>query len=162
VLIVLGGLPGTGKTTIARALAKRLGAVHVRIDTIEQALRSAGREVGPAGYVIGYAVTADNLRLGRSVIADSVNPVPATRDAWRAVGERAAVKVVEVELICSDKAAHRDRVETRSTDIEGLQLLTWQAVVERDYEPWSRPRVVLDTARKTVDEAVAELMVSLA
>ena len=39
-LIVLGGLPGAGKTTGARALAERLKAVHVRVDTIEQALRS--------------------------------------------------------------------------------------------------------------------------
>jgi predicted kinase len=37
-LLILGGLPGTGKTTIARELARKLGVVHVRIDSIEQAL----------------------------------------------------------------------------------------------------------------------------
>jgi predicted kinase len=42
VLIILAGLPGTGKTTIARLLARRLGAVHVRIDSIEQAIRDSG------------------------------------------------------------------------------------------------------------------------
>jgi predicted kinase len=41
-LIVLRGLPGVGKTAIARELARTLGAVHLRIDSIEQALRSAG------------------------------------------------------------------------------------------------------------------------
>ncbi|PWK92360.1 AAA family ATPase [Fulvimonas soli] len=41
-LIVLAGLPGGGKTTLARALAARLGATHLRIDTIEQTLRRAG------------------------------------------------------------------------------------------------------------------------
>ncbi|MGO8655704.1 AAA family ATPase, partial [Rhizobium ruizarguesonis] len=38
-LIIVGGLPGSGNTTIARALAERLNAVHVRVDTIEQAIR---------------------------------------------------------------------------------------------------------------------------
>jgi predicted kinase len=41
-LVVLSGLPGVGKTTIARELARATGAVHVRIDAIEQALRNAG------------------------------------------------------------------------------------------------------------------------
>ena len=36
VLIILSGLPGTGKTTIARELAMAVLAVHVRIDSIEQ------------------------------------------------------------------------------------------------------------------------------
>ncbi|GKV79057.1 hypothetical protein PEC106568_42300 [Pectobacterium carotovorum subsp. carotovorum] len=37
-LIILGGLPGTGKSTIARLLASRLNAVWLRIDSIEQSL----------------------------------------------------------------------------------------------------------------------------
>ena len=33
-LIILGGLPGVGKTTIAREVARQLGAIHVRVDSI--------------------------------------------------------------------------------------------------------------------------------
>jgi len=78
-LIVLGGLPGTGKTAIARSLARRLNAVHLRIDTIEQALRSCDvlkADVGPAGYVIAYGLAEDNLRIGEIVVADSVTRCP--------------------------------------------------------------------------------------
>lgn len=159
-LIVFGGLPGSGKTTIARALARRLGAAHLRVDTIEQALRKSDvlkADVGPAGYEIAYSVAQDNLRVGRVAIADSVNPLKITRDAWRAVGEGAAVEVAEVEVICSDKAEHRRRVETRMSDIDGLKLPSWQNVVDRDYEKWDRERIVIDTATKGVDAIVEDL-----
>src|SRR5215469_17406369 len=41
-LIVFGGLPGAGKTAIAQELACELGAVYLRIDSIEQAIRASG------------------------------------------------------------------------------------------------------------------------
>ena len=90
-LIVFGGLPGTGKTTLARALARDLGATYLRIDEIEQAIRDSGlnsEEVGVSGYRVGYALAESNLRLGAAVVADSVNPLRITRLSWRSVAER--------------------------------------------------------------------------
>jgi hypothetical protein len=87
-----------------------------------------------------------------------VNPVQATRDAWLDVARRAGVRVSEVEVICSDPVEHRRRVETRTADIEGHQLPTWQAVVERHYESWERPHVVVDTALLGVHEQVTALL----
>jgi predicted kinase len=101
-LIVFGGRSGTGKTRLSRALAQRLGAVHLRIDTVEEAIiASNGLPVGDAGYQVGYAVAEDNLRLGRVVIADAVNPLEATRDAWRDAAARAGVPSVEIEQFSS-------------------------------------------------------------
>jgi hypothetical protein len=73
-LIVLGGLPGTGKTTIGRKLAIELAAVYLRIDSIEQSIRGTGGSVEGEGYRVAHAVAEDNLRLGRIVVADCVNP----------------------------------------------------------------------------------------
>ena len=63
-LVVVSGLPGVGKTTVARALARATGAVHIRVDSIEQALRNAGHRVEAEGYAVAHAVAEDNLRLG--------------------------------------------------------------------------------------------------
>jgi predicted kinase len=153
-LVILSGLPGVGKTTIARELAIALTAVHVRIDSIEQALRDAGSTVYDHGYRVGYAVAADNLRLGQSVIADCVNPWPLTRRAWEAVAIRAAARAVSVELVCSDVDEHRRRVESRSADIAHHRLPTWSEVIAHDYRPWDSDRVVVDTARLNVPQSV--------
>ena len=163
-LIILGGLPGTGKTTIARELARLIDAVHVRIDSIEQAIlesRVAPESIEDAGYRVGYAVAEDNLRLGRVVIADSVNPLPLTRDAWLRVANRAQVAVIEVEIECSDPVEHRRRVEERFGDLPGLPAMTWQDVVDREYLPWSRDHLVIDTASRPVEQCVALLRAAL-
>ena len=157
-LIVLSGLSGVGKTTIARALAVAIAAVHVRIDTIEQALRNTGMTVEAEGYCVAYAVSEDNLRLGRTVIADSVNPWLLTRDAWHAVGNRAGVRTVDVEIVCSDRAEHRRRVESRASDIAGHRVPTWREVLERDYHPWHSERLVIDTAHVDVSESVRQIV----
>ena len=157
-LIILAGLPGVGKTTIGRELARQIGAVYLRIDSIEQALRDSGAVAQPfndAGYRVGYALAEDNLRLGRTVIADSVNPLLLTREAWVDVTKRAGVDAIEIEVQCSDRNEHRRRVESRASDIPGLQLPTWEDVVSREYHPWSHEHVVIDTVSSTVEKSVS-------
>lgn len=142
---------------IARELARQIGAMHVRIDAIEQALRDSGAVPEPlndVGYRIGYAIAEDNLRIGRTVVADSVNPLACTRDAWVEVAKRGRVNAVEIEVQCSDLNQHRRRVETRSSDISGFRLPTWDEVLSREYQPWNREHLVIDTADCAVEKSV--------
>jgi len=91
------------------------------------------------------------------VIADCVNPVLASRNGWRETASRCAARLFEVEIICTDLAEHRRRVESRVTDIEGLVLPRWDKVMSRTYDPWDREHFVLDTAGASVDRLVDAL-----
>ena len=156
-LIAFGELPGTGKTTIAKSLARKLGAVYLRVDTLEQAFTASGdgrTEIGPSGYLAAYAVAEDNLRLELTVVADSVNSLSLTRTAWRNVALGAAVPILEIELICSDTTTHRLRVEGRQADIPGHKVPTWKNVLERQYDAWESEHFVVDTAKLSVEKVV--------
>jgi predicted kinase len=157
-LVVFGGLPGVGKTTIASRLAAEIGAVYLRIDVVEMALHDEGVAVEGQGYAVAYGLAESNLRLGLTVIADSVNPIPVTRDAWRAVAARAGARLVEVEVICSDGAEHRRRVEKRVTDLPGFIPPTWDEVVGRDYQPRDDDRLVIDTASMSAGDGVERVL----
>jgi predicted kinase len=155
-LIVFSGAPATGKTTLSRPLAQQLAAVYLRIDTIEHPVMAAyGDDIADTGYRVAYGLARDNLLLGRDVVADCVNPLNITRDAWRDVGLSAGVPVTEIEVLCSDPAEHRRRVETRTPDIPGLAPPTWDQVCCRRIDPWVRAHTVIDTAGRTVEECLA-------
>lgn len=157
-LIILSGLPAVGKTSIARELVWTVVATHVRVDSIEQALRNGGWEVRDEGYRVAYAIAEDNLRLGQIVVADCVNPWPLTRNEWRSIADRVRVPALEVEIVCSDVDEHRRRVESRQPDISGHKLPTWQQVLARDYHAWDRERLVIDTALLTVEQAARAVL----
>lgn len=127
-LIVFAGLPGVGKTTLAKLLSKRRRAAYVRIDTIEQAMLRSSLNlscVNEAGYEIAYHLAKDNLLLGQDVIADSVNPLQTTREAWQSIAHECNAHLIQFEVICSDLTEHRRRIETRQADIQNHMMPKW-------------------------------------
>lgn len=160
-LYFFSGLPGCGKSTIAKMLSEKLKAVYLRVDTIEQALRNGSaalKDIGPEGYFVLYELARDNLRLGSPVVTDSVNDLNLVRDHFRDIARSSGVPFLEIEILCSDPEQHRARVENRISDIPGLKVPDWQAVVDRVYEPWDREHLQLDTAELSPAECVAIIL----
>jgi predicted kinase len=150
-LIVIGGLPGVGKTTVARAVAGRLGATHLRIDAFEvalvrQELVGSLSDVGPHGYGLALAAADTCLTAGTDVVLDAVFPVAAARRPILWLAARHGTPVHWVRLICSDPAEHRRRVEQRRPDLPGHVVPAWNAVRRGDVDQWHERHTVVDTA----------------
>jgi predicted kinase len=160
-LVVIGGLPATGKSTIATLVARQLRAPYLRVDQIEHAIvawSSLDHPVGVVGYSVAYGLALDQLVLGLDVVVECVNPLAVTRDAWLSTAEGAGAAIVEVELVCTDSLEHRRRVQTRGSDVEGLVKPTWAQVTGHEYDPWNRPHLRIDTARVSAPEAAARIV----
>jgi hypothetical protein len=90
-----------------------------------------------------------------------VNPVVEAREAWREIAAKTAAPLLEIEVVCSDAAEHRRRVELRRSDIEGLVPPTWDEILERHYVPWREPHWIIDTAVMSAEEAVEAIVARL-
>ena len=162
-VVQMHGEPGSGKSTVARSLAPRIGAVVLDKDVIKAALLRAGIDearAAAAAYEAFFAQAANLVDLGHSIILD--NPVfwPRVEERWRALSERAGSPAVLIECVCSDQAELRRRLATR----DALESQP-RAPLDLERHPGAaatsfHPRLVVDTTRplvEIVDEALAYL-----
>ncbi|ORB74354.1 AAA family ATPase [Mycobacterium scrofulaceum] len=126
-LALVGGNPGTGKSTVARGLAERVGAQVISTDDVRRELRDAGAIAGEPGvlnaglYSPGQVAVVYETALrrarqllseGHSVILDGTWRDPHARDqAHRLATETHSALV---EFVCSAAAGvAADRIKTR-------------------------------------------------
>jgi predicted kinase len=153
-------LPGAGKTTLAKALAKIIKATYLRVDSIERRIEASSLEVNSAedaGYLVAYRMAEDNLLNGQIVIADSVNSIELTRRAWRGVAESVGCSFIELVVSCSNSEERCVRLEIR----EANKVHNVDRLMNREFESWTRADSVIDTAGARVEDSLAEILALL-
>lgn len=168
-LVVMAGLPGAGKSTIAEVIGNRLGVPVVSVDPIESAILSAGidpdQPTGLAAYLVAETIAESVLGGGTGVIVDAVNAVEPAREQWVRLAGRQNVLVKFIEVICSDPELHRARLAGRDRGLAKVAEPTWHAVEQSmdEWETWSGPsaavpRITLDSVQPlglNVEQALA-------
>lgn len=171
-LVAVGGASGTGKSTVARALAERLGAIHLSTDDLRSEVTP--RSAGEAGSLhsgryepeqrdrvydelIGQAGRL--LAAGERVVADASWAGTLHRTALEATARHASVPLAEVCCTCPPEVAGARIARRRAEGTDSSEVtpeLATRLAAERD--PWP-DAIVLDTDRPLaeVHASVAEL-----
>ena len=166
-VVSISGVQGTGKTTLARALAQRMDAVLVSRDPLMAVLLEGGlpvaglkrptvKAVPQLGYELQSAVLREQIDIGRSVVLECVAE-PSVRDGWRRIAEEHSASFAAVETTCSDPDIHRSRFDERGTAAVGDSHLRWENVerTRRWYRPHPDACFVADSMHPLADNVAA-------
>jgi predicted kinase len=158
VLVVLTGLPSTGKSAIADRLGRSLQWPVFSVDPLEAALLRGGVTREQFSDRIAYdlleALALHQLMLRQSAILDAVNPFHWVRARWQGLAQRFSVACPLIECVCSDRQIHRDRLESRKRDIPGFAYEPGWDEVERQvgyYEAPNEEHLILDAVNPVED-----------
>lgn len=148
-LIVMTGLPATGKSAIAEALGRELSIPVFALDWLRGVMRRYDIESetsGYAAYEMLVALAARQLMLGQSAIIDSVLTPPAIRGAIRDLAMDYHVPIYGIWTYSSDETVHQERLAKRKRNIPHWPELKWEDVqlVAKRYGVWEYVGLRLD------------------
>ncbi len=165
-LVLVGGAPGTGKSTVAAGVAERLGWTVLRSDAMRRSLHGVpDPRAEPAAFGEGrysperraevYAALLGDARsrlaLGESVIIDASWSAAAARERAREVAEATRSELVEIRC-CAPAEVGQRRIVDRAARVEDPSEATPEIArrLAADADPWPRASA-LDTDRPLAD-----------
>lgn len=148
-LIMFAGMPGSGKTTLARMLARHLNLPVFSKDRVQRVLRDhhlTAENTGD-GYYIILDMADEQLDLGVSVILDATFPLDHFRMVASEIAARHQARLCPFYCHCSDDAVWHSRMNQRVQYVPGWKPVGWDDVLRmrQYYQPWNENAVVLDS-----------------
>jgi hypothetical protein len=138
-LILLTGLPGTGKSTLAQHIGRTLKIPVFSRDGFESRLYTEGLTDGHSvqGYLLLLDTIRKQLELGVSCVADAVFPLPGFRDELRNAADRYNASFKIIHSVCSNADLHQQRLTDRSVAVPWPPP-DWDEVqrLRAMYTPW--------------------------
>jgi predicted kinase len=169
VAILIAGVPGTGKSTLAEGLARGLRAPVFSMDWQLGALTPfrvlTNENVVPLAEMMLVAAMARQAQLGLDAVLDATGHEAEARRRYRTVADNLGARFVGVECVCSDETTHRARVEGRDRGIPGWKAtVSWEHVLRMKslWEAWDEPHLVADSATQPADVVLKRVLEEVA
>lgn len=161
-LLLIAGLPGTGKTTIARAFTALSGATHLNSDTVRKEMGLMGH-YGPEDkekvYKALLARAREALMEGKTVIIDSTFYKETIRAPFRALAEACGAPLRWVEIQTGEQRL-KERLSHPRPDSEADFAVYEQ--IRDQFEPIPEARLILSTDLETPESAAFKIQQYLA
>jgi predicted kinase len=146
-LVVVCGLPGSGKSTVGEAIADRLDARLLRTDVVRKDL-VADPQYTPAEnaatYEAFFSRAAETLDAGTSVVLDATFVNRENRGRARGVADRAEVAFELVHVTC-EEAVVRERIAAREGDASDADFDVYLHKRE-NFDPFETEPVTIDNS----------------
>jgi predicted kinase len=163
-LIVVSGVPGTGKSTLADAVGRQTGIPVFAGDWLLGALTPFGGyhrdDLAPLADELLTTLATRQLALGQSAIMDSPSEDVATRTRWRSLAERVGAQFRVIVCVCSDRRLHQARLESRRRGIPGWhEGGRWANVARRveEFPAWDQTILTVDAVNPLADNIAAAI-----
>ena len=160
-LIMVMGLPGSGKTWFADALAQRMGVAHFNTDRIrkEQEAEPHYSARDRSGvYARMFTRVTDTLEQGGAVIVDATFSKAAYRDPYLQWAHAHQVPVHLISLEASE-AIIAERVGRKRPDSDA-DFAVYRKI-KAEYEPIAQEHLVLNTDEGTTAAYIAAALATI-
>jgi predicted kinase len=163
-LILIAGLPGTGKTTIAKEFVRQMRAISFDIDDVKRRVvpkDAVTEEIDPPEY--RYKYYAETIRKlpelfagsqNNTVIIDETFHLKDFREMWEEAARELNIRVLWIEVVCEEEAV-KERLcvgKDRECHILGDKAYPMYCLFKDAFDPMNEPREVVDTCKDIVPQ----------
>ncbi|MCL4458512.1 MAG: AAA family ATPase [Chloroflexi bacterium] len=155
-LILISGLPGTGKSHLSREIARQMPCLIIETDFVRKLLFRHPGYTGPESrfvYQVSQVLMADLLAEGVNIIFDATNLLERKREALYHLAEQMKVNLVIVRTVAPPEVVRR-RLQQRTAglseaDLSDADWPVYERFQERE-ERIVRSHLVIDTSQDLV------------
>jgi hypothetical protein len=149
-LLIVCGLPGAGKTVVAKKIAKKIGAVLLRTDVIRKKIikkPTYSKEEKLRVYDNMFSVARKLLQNREAVILDATFAEKSNRQQAKKIAKETGLEFEIIEVKCSSEKIIKERLQKRFKD-ESDAKYEHYLKYKKIFEPITEKHIIIDNFDK--------------